>query len=100
MTSVEADIPASIDDVDPQWLTAVLRADPSVPDSASVSEVRSEQIALDTGFSSLLYRLHLTADAGLPSSLVVKLPAQSEARGAMEMMGLHPRGDVLPAGCG
>jgi len=91
VSSATAEVPASINDVNPHWLTAVLRGDETVPDTAMVTDVRAEQIAMDSGFSSQLYRLHVTGDAGLPSSLVVKLPAQSEARGAMEMMGGYTR---------
>jgi Ecdysteroid kinase-like family len=46
---------------------------------------------VDSGFSSLLYRLHLTGDASVPGSVIAKLPAQSEARGAMDMMGGYAR---------
>ena len=53
--------------------------------------IRVEQIAQDTGFSSLLYRLHLTGDPGVPSTVIVKLPAQSEARWAMDMLGGYRR---------
>jgi len=38
-----------------------------------------------------LYRLYLTGDVGLPSTLIVKLPAESKARGAMEMLGGYQR---------
>jgi aminoglycoside phosphotransferase (APT) family kinase protein len=84
VTSASAEVPSSINDVTPQWLTAVLGG-------AIVTGVRAEQIAQDTGFSSLLYRLHLTADSAVPSTLIVKLPAESEARGAMEMLGGYRR---------
>ena len=50
----------------------------------------AERIAEDSGFSSLLYRLHLTG-VGVPATLIAKLPAQSEARGAMEMLGGYRR---------
>lgn len=76
-------MPSIIDGVTPQWLTAVL-------DGATVTDVRAEQIAQDSGFSSLLYRLHLTGE-GAPATLIVKLPAQSEARGAMELLGGYRR---------
>ena len=52
--------------------------------------MRVEQIAQDSGFSSLLYRMHLTGD-GVPPTLIAKLPAESEARGAMEMLGGYRR---------
>jgi aminoglycoside phosphotransferase (APT) family kinase protein len=74
-----------------RWLTEALRADGTVPKSSAVKTIRVERIAQDTGFSSLLYRLHLTGDPGMPSTVVVKLPAQSEARGAMDMLGGYRR---------
>lgn len=82
MTSATTDVPSGIAGVTAQWLTAALGAD--------VTDVRVEQIAMDSGFSSLLYRLHLTGD-GVPSTLIAKLPATSEARGAMDMMGGYRR---------
>ncbi|WP_280825096.1 phosphotransferase [Mycobacterium sp. OTB74] len=84
MVNVPA-IPSGIDDITPQWLTAALGSS-----GAQVNAVRAEQIAQDSGFSSLLYRLHLVGD-GVPSTLIVKLPAQSEARGAMELLGGYRR---------
>ena len=75
-------IPSGIDAVTPQWLTSALGSD--------ITDVRVEQIAMDSGFSSLLYRLHLTGD-GVPSTLIAKLPAVSEARGAMDLMGGYRR---------
>ena len=83
VTSGMAAVPSTIDDVTPQWLSAAL-------DGATVTDVRAERIAEDTGFSSLLYRLHLTGTA-VPSTVIVKLAAQSEARGAMERMGGYKR---------
>lgn len=83
MTSATARVPSGIDDVTPQWLTDVL--------GMHVTDARAERIALDTGFSSLLYRVHLGGSAGLPSTVIVKLPAESEARGAMEMLGGYAR---------
>lgn len=82
MTSAAAEVPSTIDGLTPQWLTGAL--------GATVTDVRAERIAQDSGFSSLLYRLHLTGD-GAPSTLIAKLPAQSEARGAMETLGGYRR---------
>lgn len=75
-------IPAGIGGIDPQWLSDAL--------GAHVAHVSSEQIAMDTGFSSSLHRLHLTG-TGVPESLIAKLPAESEARGAMDLMGGYRR---------
>lgn len=90
MTSATAKIPCDIDDVDAQWVTAVLRTRRTTSDSVTVTGVRVEQIALDSGFSAKLYRLHLSGD-GVPSSVVVKLPADEGARMAMEMLGGYTR---------
>src|ERR1700757_1152785 len=78
-----AEVPPSIDDVTAQWLTQVLGTD--------VTDVRAQQIAQESGFSSLLYRAHITGGADAASTLIVKLPARSEARGAMEMLGGYRR---------
>jgi aminoglycoside phosphotransferase (APT) family kinase protein len=78
-----AEVPSGIDGVTPQWLTSVLNG-------ATVTDVRIEQIALDSGFSSLLYRAHLSGE-GVPNSVIVKLPAVSEAGDAMKMLGGYAR---------
>ena len=75
-------VPAGIGGVTAAWLGGVL--------GARVDDVHAARIAMDTGFSSLLYRLQLTGD-GVPESVIVKLPADSEARGAMELMGGYTR---------
>jgi hypothetical protein len=83
MVSVTAEVPSGIDGVTPQWLTAVL-------DGATVTDVRVEQIAMDSGFSSQLYRAHLSGDR-VPDSVIVKLPAQSAAGDAMKVLGGYAR---------
>ena len=82
MTAATAEVPSSIEGVTPEWLTTAL--------GAAVTDVRVERIAEDSGFSSLLYRMHLTG-SGVPATLIAKLPAESEARGAMEMLGGYRR---------
>jgi aminoglycoside phosphotransferase (APT) family kinase protein len=91
VTLAEARVPRAIDEVTTEWLSEALRADSASPKSLLVDAIRVEQIAQDSGFSSLLYRLHLTGHAGLPSTVIVKLPAQSEARWAMDMLGGYRR---------
>ncbi|MBX7430591.1 ecdysteroid 22-kinase family protein [Mycobacterium sp. Y57] len=85
-----AAVPRTIDDVTREWLAAVLRADDTLPDDAVVGNVRAEQIALDSGFSSRLYRVQLSGN-GIPPSVIVKLPAESEAGAAMRMLGGYAR---------
>jgi aminoglycoside phosphotransferase (APT) family kinase protein len=82
LTSAATDVPSGIDGLTPQWLTTAL--------GVSVSDVRAERIAQDSGFSSLLYRMHISGD-GTPATLIAKLPAESEARGAMELLGGYRR---------
>ena len=53
----------------------------------TVAGVTAERIAEDSGFSSLLYRLPSDRRRHRAPTLIVKLPAQSEARGAMELLG-------------
>lgn len=77
-----ATVPSGIEDVTAPWLSEIL--------GSRIDGLRIEQIAMDTGFSSLLYRVHLTG-SDVPGSVIVKLPAESEARGAMEMMGGYTR---------
>lgn len=78
-------VPSSIDEITACWLTDAL------PGSPTVASVQAQRIAEDTGFSARLYRLALTGDADLPASLIVKLPADSEARGGMELLGGYRR---------
>ena len=75
MTSAMAHVPSGIGGVTAQWLAEVIGTD--------ITDARAEQIAQDIGFSSLLYRVHIVGSADAPPTVVVKLPAQSEARGAM-----------------
>jgi len=83
VTQGPAVIPASIDEVTPQWLTDAL--------GREVSAVAADRIAEDSGFASFLYRVHLTGASDLPETVIVKLPGTPEARGAMEMLGGYRR---------
>lgn len=78
-------VPVDIDAVTARWLTDAL------PGSVTVGAVHAQRIAEDTGFSARLYRVALTGDAALPASVIVKLPADSEARGGMELLGGYRR---------
>ena len=90
MDSADVAVPSTIGEVTADWLTAALRGDATVPDAATVTDVRFDRIALDSGFSSQLYRAHLVGDA-VPPSVIVKLPAESEAGDAMKMLGGYAR---------
>ena len=83
VTPAATDVPSRIADVTPEWISAAT--------GLRVTGVRTERIAEDSGFSSLLYRVYLTGSGDLPPSVIVKLPAESEARGAMELLGGYRR---------
>jgi hypothetical protein len=68
-------MPFSIEEVTPEWLTAVLRADGALAAEGTVTGVATEQIAVGTGFLSDLFRLRLQGDG--PESLILKIPATS-----------------------
>ncbi len=91
VTPAKVRVPRAIDEVTAGWLSEALCADDVARKPMAINAIRVEQIAQDTGFSSLLYRLHLTGDPGVPSTVIVKLPAQSEARWAMDMLGGYGR---------
>lgn len=78
-------VPSSVEEITAGWLTDAL------PGPATVDTVRAERIAEDTGFAARLYRLELTGDPDLPVSVIAKLPADSEARGGMELLGGYRR---------
>ncbi len=82
-------IPSGIAEVTPAWLTAALQSHPATAE-AVVTDIRAEQIAMDSGFSALLYRAHLSGD-GVPPSVIVKLPAVTEAGAAMRALGGYAR---------
>ena len=64
-------IPGSIDEVTAEWLGEVTGLD--------VEAIGIEQIGEGIGVSSALYRAHLDTGTGLPTSVVIKLPALDEA---------------------
>jgi hypothetical protein len=64
-------IPGSIDEVTAEWLGEVT--------GLAVEAIGVEQIGIGIGVSSALYRVQLDCGAGLPTSVIVKLPALDEA---------------------
>ena len=61
-----AAIPASIEDVSAQWMSAAT--------GWNVTALRNEIIGVGVGVASAVYRSHLTG-SGCPKSVIVKLPA-------------------------
>jgi hypothetical protein len=84
--------PNRIESVNSDWLTRVLRQHGSLK-SGSVSGFRVE--ALDDGYTSAVYRLHLTLDAAevtAPRSMIVKFHATSiPIRKTFEALGIYQK---------
>jgi hypothetical protein len=69
-------LPVAIDDIDPAWLTAVLRSS-TLDADCSVERFSVETIGTGIGLMGLLYRLTVeyhTDAAGAPATVIVKLP--------------------------
>ncbi|WP_028934183.1 phosphotransferase family protein [Pseudonocardia spinosispora] len=90
-TSSTVGLPTTIEEVDRHWLTQALRESRTIGPHARVSSVEAQRIALETGFSSELYRLRLTGDETVPSSVVVKLPTTTAVRQAMDLVAGYSR---------
>lgn len=84
-------LPATIGAVTARWLTDALRGSGAIGPDARVTSVDAQRIALETGFSSELYRLRLTGDDAVPASVVVKLPTSTAVRAAIDLVGGYRR---------
>jgi aminoglycoside/choline kinase family phosphotransferase len=89
------EIPASFDDVTPQWLTDALHAAGHLPHGARVASFDGERVGEGVGFVGEIRRLNLryTGDAGTaPASLIAKLPSPLEgSRAIANLYGLYER---------
>lgn len=87
-------IPAVLDDVTPEWLTAALRASGALRE-AKVASVSAELIGAGEGFLGQVGRLAPTYDrpeAAAPESLVVKLASSSASTRKLALeLGLYER---------
>jgi hypothetical protein len=75
-------IPAGPDDVTPEWLTVALNAT-GVLRSGRVTELESERVGMEYGFTGVVVRLLLRYDRATreaPKSLIVKLPMGETAQ--------------------
>ncbi|MEM7135473.1 MAG: phosphotransferase [Myxococcota bacterium] len=74
--------PIHVDEIEPKWLTEVLRAE-GVLQQGAVSAVRHEHIGAEAGFLSTVARCDLdydSPDPGAPASIVIKLQPEVEER--------------------
>ena len=93
-TSLSEQIPESLDDFSPEWLTRALRADGSLQ-HARVVGVEPEILGQGEGFMGLIARLKLEFDepeAGAPTTLIAKLPTPIAKNRVMgELLGAYER---------
>ena len=78
MSATEAVVPTRVDAISPEWLTEVLRTVGACTPDGKVAAAEHERIALGSGFTSNLYRSHLTISGAGPSSVIIKLPSDAE----------------------
>lgn len=87
-------IPASIEDITPEWLTSSLQGAGVLKD-ATVASVQAELLSEGVGFIGQVARLTLRydgADAGAPASIIAKMPTLDEGgRTIAAMYGLYER---------
>jgi hypothetical protein len=87
-------IPAALEDLTPEWLTAALR-ERGVLREANVVSVESEILGEGEGFIGLIVRLRPGLDRdepGAPASLIAKLPTPvAQNRAAGEQLGVYER---------
>jgi aminoglycoside phosphotransferase (APT) family kinase protein len=77
--------------MDEEWMTAVLRDGGVIGSGDRVTGLEAQRMAMETGFSSELYRLWLTGDEPVPRSVVVKVPTATVVREAMDLVGGYAR---------
>lgn len=87
-------IPEHLDELTAEWLTQTLR-ECGVLRSARVREARAEVLGEGEGFVGQIVRLHLeldAAEAGVPATLIAKLPTQlAQNRALGELLGAYER---------
>jgi len=95
IAGLEVGLPASIEQVDAPWLTAVLRTSGAVGSNGSVKTVSAESFAVGVGFLSDLYRVSVTYEgqcAGAPETVIVKMATNIEGqRGIADALSFYQR---------
>ncbi len=92
IAGLEVGLPASIDDVDAAWMTAVLRTSGAIGQSSSVTALSSEPY-IAGGLLSVLFRSTIESDdPGAPETVIVKFPTDMAAQRAMaDAFGVYNR---------
>lgn len=89
------EIPTTLAEIHPGWLTASLRVSSVIGRDASVVAADCEQIGQGAGYTGQVARVRLRFDVtgtDLPATAIVKLPTlELKTRGAAEMLGAYER---------
>ncbi len=85
-------VPAGLEDVTPEWLTAALRSTGALGD-ATVASIDAANMTEGRGFAGTLARLsvrYTAPEPGAPHSLIVKLPTENRVmRGVARANGIY-----------
>lgn len=83
--------PANIGDLTDAWLTLAMRRAGALGDEERVTITSATPLVDGTAFSTLMYRVGLSGPAGVPTSVVVKLPVSSDVRAVLDAVGAYAR---------
>ncbi|WP_420452311.1 phosphotransferase [Ilumatobacter sp.] len=92
IAGLEVGLPRTVDDVDAEWMTQVLRASGAIDPTSTVAEVATDPF-LAGGLLGLLYRCRLrSTDARCPETVIAKFPMDVPAQRALaDAFGIYRR---------
>lgn len=87
------DIITSSEQIEPEWMTTVLRSSGTIGDDVAVATTDVASMAAEGGLLSEIYRVGLAYEGGDgPSSAIVKIPIPDETqRFTADILGFYPR---------
>ncbi|MEM7287970.1 MAG: phosphotransferase [Actinomycetota bacterium] len=93
IAGLEVGLPASIDDVDSEWMTKVLRTSGAIDDGTTVTGAAVEPFQVGVGLLGQLARVTLTYAGGNgPNTVIVKWPIDvPHQRGMADAMNVYER---------
>ncbi|MEM7338266.1 MAG: phosphotransferase [Actinomycetota bacterium] len=95
IAGIEVGLPATIDEVDAEWMTSVFRTSGALSEAGSVTSLSVEPFAVGVGFLSLLYRVtpsYAGDAAGAPETVIVKMVTDMETqRGIADALQFYQR---------
>ena len=82
-------LPASVEEITPEWLTAALLSTGSA--TGTVTSLESTPIGVGVGVVGALFRLTPPWDGGGPATVIAKTPSSPSARFVAEMLTMYRR---------